>query len=461
MQTRLSENLKEKEFYGLYELAPRHMDHAIIIAVGTGIDNERLNSFGETAIGGIFQIKRLIAAAEKAGIKSFTVIVERNNSRLEQILRNEKRIKSRLTFHSLGFPIKFGPNPSLILQSNLIISPAGLSDLMTCKVSEGEVAFLADENKDPGTKAKEDSVDYIFPNGGKAVGVFVAYGSLLEKLVLDSMDLTSWALELAHRQCIKSVRFSDGYWMRLSSDANSIREAENLLYSNIRKSERGWMSRNINRRISIPISRFLIRTSLTPNMVTMLVGIVGVLSGIFYALKHPIWGGIFLEASSILDGCDGEVAKIKLMESKRGQWFDTIFDQLSYISFVVGVPIGYYSMTKSPIAIVLGGINLGILLLYALWGFYFVATYADTGSMVSYPKTVDKLIPFKKRAMVYKLIVKLRPLLQRQYFSFLVLVASVLGGYPLVLSMTTLGLGLVSIHLLDDFINVKYAKLGQ
>jgi hypothetical protein len=100
MQTSLSKNLKEKEFYALYELAPNYMDHAIIIAVGTGIDNERLNSFGETVVGGIFQIKRLIVAAETAGIKTFTVIVEHNNSRIEQVLRNEKRIKSRLTLFS-------------------------------------------------------------------------------------------------------------------------------------------------------------------------------------------------------------------------------------------------------------------------------------------------------------------------------------------------------------------------
>jgi phosphatidylglycerophosphate synthase len=459
MQTSLSKNLKEKEFYALYELAPNYMDHAIIIAVGTGIDNERLNSFGETVVGGIFQIKRLIVAAETAGIKTFTVIVEHNNSRIEQVLRNEKRIKSRLTFHSLGSRIKFEPIPSLILQSNLIIGPTGLSNLMTCKVSEGEVAFLADEHSDPSGNGKEDGLGHLFSKGEKAVGAFVAYGSPLEKLVLDSMDLTNWAMELAHRECIKSVRFSDGYWMRLSSDENSTRKAENLLFSNIRNSERGWMSRNINRRISIPISRFLIRTSLTPNVITMVVGIIGVLSGIFYALKHPILGGIFLETSSILDGCDGEVAKIKLMESKRGQWIDTIFDQLSYFSFVVGVPVGYYSITKSPLAIVLGGINLGIVLLYVLWGFYFVATYAGSGSMLNYPKTVDKLIPFEKRTMLYKLISKLRPLMQRQYFSFFILAASVFGGYLLVLSMTTIGLGLSSIHLFDDLINVRRAKV--
>jgi phosphatidylglycerophosphate synthase len=459
MQTSFSENLNKKEFYGSYKVTSKNMDHAIIIAAGTGIDKESLSSFGETAVGGISQIKRLIVTTEKAGIKSLTVIVEGNHSRLEQILTNEKRIKGHLTFHSLGSPIKFGPNPSLILQSNLIISPAALSDLMACKVSEGEVAFLCDERKDSSVKSKEDRVDYLFSNGGKAVGVFVAYGNLLEKLVLDSMDLTNWAMDLSHRKCIKSVRFSDGYWMRLSSDENSIRNAENLLFSNIRKSERGWMSRNINRKISIPISAFLMRTPLTPNMISILVGIVGILSGVLYALKHPIWGGVFLEASSILDGCDGEVAKIKLKESKRGQWIDTIFDQLSYISFIVGVPIGYYSITKSPLPIVLGGINLGIVVLCLLWALYFVATYADTGSMVRYPKAVDKLIPFEKRTMLYKLLSKLRPLMQRQYFSFIILVASVLGGYLLVLSGTTLGMVLLSIHIFDDFTKAKEAKV--
>lgn len=434
------------------------MDHAILLTAGTGIDGERLNSHGETLVGGTHQITRLIITAQRAGIKKFSIIVEHNHYALKDILKNEKRVKSDITWYPLGSAVKFEPNPSLILQSNLVINPAGLSNLMSCNVSRDSVAILVDEQKDAWVKTKGGVVEEIFQIGAKAVGAFVAYGSLLEKSIMNSMSLKGWAEELAGRGTVKSVRFADGYWMRLSSDQGSRQNAENLLFSNVKKSTSGWISKSINTKISIPISRLLIHTPLTPNMISVLVGIVGILCGFFYVIGYPILGAVFLELSTILDGCDGEVARIKLMESKLGQWIDTISDQLTFLSFVVGVPIGFYRIAKSPLAITLGSINLLIFLFFLVWTFYFLAVYANSGSMVAYPKTIDKLFPVENRTIAHKLIIKMRPMMTRAFFSPVFLLAAVLGGYPWVLSLTTLGLSLVLIHQIDDLTKLKRSK---
>lgn len=434
------------------------MDHAILVVAGTGIDGERLNSHGETLVGGTHQIKRLIITAQRAGIKRFSIIVEDNNSPLKEILKNEQRVKSDITWCTLGSMVKFEPNPSLILQSNLVINPTGLSDLIACNVSQDEVAVLVDEQKDAWVKSKGGKVEEVFLIGAKAVGAFVAHGGLLEKAILNSMSLKGWAEELVGRGSVKSVKLADGYWMRLSSDKNSGRKAENLLFSNVKKSTSGWISKNINTKISIPISRLLIHTPLTPNMISVLIGIVGVLCGFFYVIEHQILGAVFLELSTILDGCDGEVARIKLMESKRGQWIDTISDQLTFLSFVVGVPIGFYRIAKSPLAIVLGSINLLIFLFFLVWSFYFLVRYANSGSMVAYPKTIDKLVPVEERTIVHKLIIKLRPMMTRAFFSPVFLIAAILGGYPWVLSLTTLGLSLALAHQIDDLIKLQRSK---
>jgi CDP-L-myo-inositol myo-inositolphosphotransferase len=434
------------------------MDHAILVAAGTGIDGERLNSHGETIVGGTAQIKRLIITAQRAGIKEFTIIVEKDSSRLKDILRSEKRIKSNLTWHPLGSAIKFEPEPSLILQSNLIISPTGLSNLTTCKVSQDEIAVLVDEDKSAWVKTKGNLVEDISLSGGKAVGAFVAYGSLLEKSILNSMSLKSWTLELIGRERVKSLRFCDGYWMRLSTDEKSVKEAEKLLFSHIKKSSDGWISKNINRKMSIAISRFLIRSPLTPNIISVIIGIIGMLSGVFYALGYPVWGAISLELNSILDGCDGEIARMKLMESKRGQWIDTIFDHLSYMSFVVGVPIGFYKLTKSLLALILGTVNIGIFIFFVWWSFYFIARYTNSGSMIAYSKTVDKLFPVENRTILHKFIVKLRPMFSHQFFPIVFLIAAIFGGYPWVISLTTLGLSLALIHQVDDLIKLRSAS---
>jgi len=428
------------------------INHAIIVAAGSGINGEKLDSFGGLKVGGIIQLKRLIVVSERAGIKKFTIIIDTDSS-LKQNLDKQLKTNSEISWHSQNSPIKLEKGSHLLLQSNLIIDPKGLSVLLGEYYSEDKDIFLVDENTTNSSENynKENSEDLNI-NGAIAVGAFVFNNRLIEKAFLNSMDLASIATENINKEHSVQVNIKNSYWMHLTEDRNSTKKAEDLLFLNIRKSERGWKSRNINRRISIPISRLLLHTPLTPNMISALVGAIGILSGFFYIWGNIVVGGILLELSSILDGCDGEVAKIKLMESKFGQWLDTIYDQISYLFFIVGVPLGYYLTTGSSVAIILGGFNIGILLLSILWGFYFVAKYAGSGSMVNYPSTIDKMFPVENRSLFYKLIVFLRPLIQREYFAFIILIASVFGGYLLVLSITTFTMGLLAIHLLDDLI---------
>ena len=87
--------------------------------------------------------------------------------------------------------------------------------------------------------------------------------------------------------------------------------------------------------------------------------------------------------------------------------------------------------------------------------FIFLGKYADSGSMVGYPSIIDDLFPIKERSPLYKLVYRVRPLIQREYFAFIILLASVFGGYALVLGITSLSLVLIAIHLFDDFLMTK------
>ncbi len=99
----------------------------------------------------------------------------------------------------------------------------------------------------------------------------------------------------------------------------------------------------MNRRISIPISRQLIKCPVSPNVVTLLILGVSVASGAFFA-RGGYWNmllGAFLSVwSSILDGCDGEVARFKLLSSELGCWLDTVCDYLYYLIVFVGITWG-------------------------------------------------------------------------------------------------------------------------
>jgi phosphatidylglycerophosphate synthase len=99
----------------------------------------------------------------------------------------------------------------------------------------------------------------------------------------------------------------------------------------------------MNRRVSIPISRLLIRFPISPNMVTLFTLGVSLLAGMFFAFGgylNMLFGALLSLFASILDGSDGEVARLKLQESDFGCWLETICDYLYYLFIFAGMTIG-------------------------------------------------------------------------------------------------------------------------
>ncbi|MHA1129713.1 MAG: CDP-alcohol phosphatidyltransferase family protein [Candidatus Helarchaeota archaeon] len=95
------------------------------------------------------------------------------------------------------------------------------------------------------------------------------------------------------------------------------------------KSTDGFISRHLNRKISIRISKFLIKIhpEISPNSISIFCLFLGILGGIFLLLSIPLVGGIILQMASIIDGCDGEIARMKKKSSNFGGFFDSILDR--------------------------------------------------------------------------------------------------------------------------------------
>ncbi len=435
------------------------MDHAILVAAGTGIEDESLSSHGSEVFGALPQIKRLVITAQRAGIKSLTIITPPGNNPLKDLLLGDKRIESEIRWHELGTKLPSESDPSLILQSNLLTSPKALKSFIDSDGSEqeirgDEICVLVDMAGDAWIKGDTGVVSDIFNTGGRAVGAFIASHSLLDKAVTNSMSIKNLVEELVPRDKVRYIKFEDSYWMRLDSAEDSPKRAEDLLFTTVGKTATGWISRNINSKFSLPTSRLLIKTSLTPNMISVLINVIGALCGVFYAIGHPVIGALCLHAATILDRCDGEVARVKLMETKKGEWVDTISDQFTMLSFIIGVPIGYYFTSNNPIALVLGGINISIFTFFVIWSFYFLTRYTNSGSLVAY-FDVDKLVEVKDTSFMRKLIKIVRPMGRRNVYSLGFLLLAIFGGYPWVLGATTLGAVLFLLHQLEDILKLR------
>lgn len=433
------------------------MDHAIVVAAGTGIEDTNLSTYGSIEFGALPQIKRLVITAQRSGIEHFTIITDDHDSELKDILSNEKRITSSIEWLSIKDSFDFEDIHYLLIQSNLLTTPQALSDFMDRDLDNDNMFILTDTSSDLWVRTDEDQVKEVSPNGGKAVGAFIASGGLLNQYYSESKSLLKMVPEVVNAGGAKYAEFTGKYWMRLNEDLDTAKNAEDLIFNYVGKTATGWISRNINSKFSLPTSRQLIKTPLTPNMISIGINIIGSLCGIFYALGHPVIGSLFMHTATILDRCDGEVARVKLMETKKGEWVDTISDQFTVLSFLLGVPIGYYLISGKQIALILGGINISIFLFFVIWSFYFLTRYTNSGSLVTYFK-VDNLVETQKTSFIRKVIKIVRPMGRRNVYSTAFIFIAILGGYPWVLGLTTIAAILFFIHQFEDILKLRRIK---
>ena len=99
----------------------------------------------------------------------------------------------------------------------------------------------------------------------------------------------------------------------------------------------------VNSIFSIKISSLLVKTFLTPNQITILGLFIGLASGILFAQGNywnTLIGGVLLSITAILDCCDGDVARLKFMESDFGENLDTACDNIINIFIFIGIMLG-------------------------------------------------------------------------------------------------------------------------
>ena len=121
--------------------------------------------------------------------------------------------------------------------------------------------------------------------------------------------------------------------------------------------EDGIIATNLNRKASAQIVKYLARTKVTPNQVTVVSLIVGLLGGLLFFKGTYIYlviGAIILEISVTLDCVDGGLARVKGMCSEFGQWLENLADRLVEITALLGLSVGQFRISHDPRVLILG-----------------------------------------------------------------------------------------------------------
>ena len=123
-----------------------------------------------------------------------------------------------------------------------------------------------------------------------------------------------------------------------------LRRARGWLLSRLVKDTEGFMSRHVERRISLALSRRLAATSVTPNAMTLVsvaVGLAGAALFLLPAPWAPLAGALLVLTHSILDGCDGELARLKFQESRFGGILDFWGDNVVHSALFAAIAIAW------------------------------------------------------------------------------------------------------------------------
>jgi phosphatidylglycerophosphate synthase len=123
------------------------------------------------------------------------------------------------------------------------------------------------------------------------------------------------------------------------------------------KSQDGFMARHFDRFISLAISRRLLDTPVTPNMMTVASALLGFIGSSFFLVPtHAarLGGAVLIWLHSVLDGCDGELARVRFQESPLGGMLDFWSDNLVHLALFGCMAWGFYIADQSVLPLILG-----------------------------------------------------------------------------------------------------------
>jgi len=444
---------------------------ALIIAAGAGARLQEVTGCIPKPLlplAGIPLLKRIILTARKAGIARFVIVTGHAADQFHEVLGSDPQLDGLIDWiHNDAWHQPNGVSvlaarkridePFALLMADHLFEEQTLERLLQVPLKADECLLAVDGNVasvydlDDATKvyAEEGRILEINKNleryNAIDTGMFVCTPILFEALETarrdDGCSLSDGIQALARNGKMRVHDIGDAFWHDIDTP-DMLDHAEDMLLRRLRKPTDGVVSRHLNRHISTRISKYLVRTPLTPNHVTLITFASGLLAAWFVAAGDywsVFWGAMLFQLSSILDGCDGEVAKLTFSESKYGSWLDTITDNLTYVAFFGGVVWAYAELETSSTILTLGtasviAVSLSILLMY-----YYLANTGQGGSLVRYNEAFQEHAAKPQPGLLARMLNIFRLMAKRDFFTLLLLVFAVMDHLDWMFWSVTVG----------------------
>ncbi len=348
----------------------------VILAGGKGT---RLRKRGDSKplipLLGVPLIERVILTAKKSGLNDFYVITGHNGNQVRThleyfretreinitVIQNEEWEKENGI--SVLTAKKSISENFILLMCDHIFDASILRKLTNEKITEGEVILAVDHNIDNNhrvdlvdvTKVLVTKANKILDIGKNLeqynaydTGIYLCSPSIFKALEVSipkgDTSLSGGIQVMSKNGLVKTIDIGDAYWADIDNE-RMIKKAEKMLLTSLRKQSDGPILRFVNRPISTRITRYLYKSSLTPNQISFISLLFAIFGACFFLLGgyiNLVFGAFLAQTSSVIDGIDGEIARLKFQETEFGAWFDAVLDRYSDAFLLFSLTIYVY-----------------------------------------------------------------------------------------------------------------------
>lgn len=269
----------------------------------------------EQMLFGLPLIRRSVLSAVRAGIDR-VMVVTHEPAEMKRVLDG-----TPATVVSSHEPITLNPGRVLLLATHVLPDSHWLKKLVGMLLApeqlykDGDLAAVMDLEKPKTIDPKEAS-----PHS--AQGLFKTLGQEFKTDTLSQDPKGRYVL----------------------ASPSDIRLAEDWLIQRLVKETESFMARHFERKISLAISRRLVSTSITPNAITLFSLGIGLLCAPFFLstqVTYQVIGAILFVCHAVIDGCDGELARLKFQESRWGMILDLWGDNVVHVAVFSCMGIGW------------------------------------------------------------------------------------------------------------------------
>jgi phosphatidylglycerophosphate synthase len=347
------------------------LNTAVIVASGPIFGEASVQASGNvrpvgalTRVAGLSLFQRTVLTLQRAGMTQLFVLADQDEDALRRGLSEDRRVTALVrwipvrefppgdirTWEALAADIR---GVCLVVGVHAVFSPGLVEDLRR-EVQDGRSLLAVTYLSEPRTRSQVFADMLVLP-------VSLLGGSGNPPVTMPDEHplrmIMTQASASGRLRTIVTAMDSSG-WYRPVREVADVREAERLLFQSLKNDQEGFVDTYFNRKVSGALTRLFVGLRWSPNVITVLSILIGLAAAASFSLGTyvaGVMGALLFQLSAIVDCCDGELARLTFRESRFGEQFDLIGDNVVHMAIFAGMAWAVYKQTQSWVPLALGG----------------------------------------------------------------------------------------------------------